>query len=77
MIICVFPYTKCHDINFIEHSLLQCCDARVRIAHAHLTLYVMYMDRTRLQTFQILFSGKSGPSTIVDPGGKKKNKNNK
>ena len=67
-----------HCVN-IKHSLLQCCDARcVRIAHAHLTPYVMYVDRTRLhgdsisdtvcslyQCFWV--SGKSGPSTIVDP----------
>ena len=48
------PLYKCHDINFIEHSLLQCCDVHcVRIAHAHLTPYVMYMDRTRLHSDSI------------------------
>ena len=61
VIICAIPSTKCRAINFIEHSLLQCCDACcvcTWIGHAYIVtrfrIHVSFAVSTSV-------SGKSGP----------------
>ena len=78
-VIGVFPHTMSgYLLCYIEHSLLQGCNARIKYAcseDAHWTPYLTYMDRTRLHgesflwsrvlSFSVfLISGNSGPSTV-------------